>query len=101
MTTRYIFNTDGIYVAFLQGKNLFAPNCAWIGFIPSGNLVYSSRGEFIGYLLDDDRIVINTNEFKRPSIFPPFAPFTPFKPFEPFKRMRMPSLPYPYKDVFI
>jgi hypothetical protein len=54
MSSRYIFNTSGNYVAFLQDGYLFTPDCEWIGFIQQGNEVYRSDGEFMGYLLDDD-----------------------------------------------
>lgn len=100
MNVRYIFATNGDYVAFVQGEHLFTPDGDWLGFMRSGNEVYSKTGKFIGYLMDDDRIVRNKNEFERFPIFPPFEPYKPFRPFRPFKRLRMPRLPYPYEDVF-
>lgn len=97
---RYIFSTSGDYVAFLQGEHLFTPDTEWLGFVRNGNEVYSKGGNFVGYLTEDDRIVRNRSEFARFPIFPPFAPFSPFQPFTPYKRLRMPSLPPPYEDVF-
>ena len=62
MSVRYIYNTSGDYVAFIKNDNLFSPNSEWLGAIRKGNLVYSKRGKFIGYLLKDDRIARKKNE---------------------------------------
>jgi len=99
MSIRYIYNTSGDYVAFVQGNNLFNPNCEWIGFIELGNEVYSKDGRFIGYLLNDDRIIRNKNEMKV-SKMRPLKPLRPLRPLRPMRRMRMPKLPNPYEDVF-
>ena len=100
MSVRYLFNTSGNYVAFVNDDNIFTPDAEWLGFIRDGNEVYSKKGQFVGYLMDDDRIVRNKTEFKRFPVFPPFPPFKPFRPFQPFKRLRMARLPHPYEDVF-
>jgi hypothetical protein len=100
MSVRYIFNTDGDYVAFVSQSSLFTPDCDYLGFIINGNEVFSKDGLAVGILLNDDRIVRDVTAVYRQSVLPPFPPFRPFKPFSPFKRLRMPDLPYPYKDVF-
>lgn len=97
---RYIFNTSGNYVAFLKEGNVFTPSCEWIGFISGGNEVYSTDGTFMGYLLDDDRIVRRRNEPIRPRLMRPLHPLRPLRPLSPLRRLRMLRLPYPYEDVF-
>lgn len=99
MTARYIFNTDGQYVAFVQGDNLFSPDVEWLGFVRNGVDVYEKNGTFMGQLLNDDRIAKNMAIGKIP-VIPPIPPLTPFRPFAPFPRLRMPSLPWGWKDVF-
>lgn len=99
MSIRYIYNTSGKYVAFIQGDNLFSPDADWIGFSTNGVDFYNTDGTHLGKLLGDDRIARQTN-ITLPRILPPFPPFRPFRPFAPYPRLRMPSLPYGWKDVF-
>jgi len=102
MATRYLFNTAGNYVAFQQATNVFSPSADWIGFIMNGNQLYSTEGNFLGYVLDDDRVAKNTSEV-RPTLSSyqrPMRPLRPLKPLKPLKRLRMPRLPHPYVDAF-
>jgi hypothetical protein len=101
MAVRYLFNTEGDYVAFVQGANVFAPDADWIGFVRNGNEFYRRDGTFAGYILDDDRVARKRNDSPRRRLPRPFKPFKPFKPFRPLKRLRMPKLPWPYEDVFL
>lgn len=101
MVTRYIFNTSGEYVAFKSGDNLFDKECNWIGFIKNDNEVYNTKGKYVGYILDDDRVVRNTsNSLNKPGLLVPLRPLKPLKPLNPLKRLRMLKLPFPYIDVF-
>jgi hypothetical protein len=99
MAARYIFNTQGNYVAFIEDNHLFSPERDWIGFVVNGNEVYQRDGKFLGYLLKDDRIAKKRNE-RRPRMAPPLRPSRPLRPLRPLRRLRMPRLPYPYEDVF-
>jgi hypothetical protein len=99
MTVRYIFNTNGQYVAFIQGDNLFSPDAEWIGFLRNGTHVFSKDGTFMGQLLNDDRIARNSS-VSLLSIIPPLPPFPPFRPIAPFPRLRKSSLPGGWKDAF-
>lgn len=101
MAVRYIYNTMGDYVAFVQdNKNLFDPDCNWLGFISNGNEVYLKDGAFLGYLIDDDRIVKDTTEVNKANIPIPLHPLRPLRPLRPLKRLRMTRLPHPYIDIF-
>lgn len=100
MSVRYVFNTSGDYLAFVQGKNLFSPDCDWLGFLLNGNEVYQADGQFVGYLLKDDRIARKKNERTRPRRMAPLQPLRPPRPLQPLRRLQMPQLPYPYEDVF-
>lgn len=100
MAVRYIFNTNGDYVAFVQDKNLFSPDGDWLGFIVNGNEVYQTDGLFAGYLLKDDRIARKKNDLTRPRQLVPLRPLRPLRPLQPLKRLRMNRLLYPYEDIF-
>jgi hypothetical protein len=100
MGVRYIFNTSGDYVAFVLNDNLFNPASKWLGVIRNGNEVYNTDGLFIGYLLEDDRIVSDLRIITPKRIFKPPVPAIPFIPIKPLRRLAMLRLPYPYKDVF-
>lgn len=100
MTVRYIYNTSGQYVAFFDGKNVFSPDCTWIGFVHQANEVYSPDGTFMGYLANDDRIIRNRIDVPRLRQIRPLRPLRPLRPIRPLRRLRMPRLPYPYEDVF-
>jgi hypothetical protein len=100
MTVRYIYRTNGDYVAFIKNDNLFSPNCEWLGVIRKGNLVYKKDGQFLGYLLKDDRIARKNNELPKLNILQPLTPLMPLQPLQPLKRLPMSPLLYPYEDVF-
>lgn len=100
MAVRYLFNTAGEYVAFAKDQHVFAPKGDWIGFVRSGNLLYNTNGEFLGYILEDDRVARKKSEGRRPRAPVPLRPLRPLVPLRPLKRLRKPKLPYPYEDVF-
>jgi hypothetical protein len=100
MSVRYLFNTSGNYVAFISGTNVFTPSCEWIGVITQGNQMYDTNGIFKGYILDDDRVVVNLSDPKRPKTLRPSRPMRPMRPLRPLRRLAMLPLPSPYQDVF-
>jgi hypothetical protein len=101
MSVRYIYNTGGEYKAFITNDNLFDPNCEWIGFVLSGYEVYDSKTlNFLGYILDDDRIAFKRNDIKKLIPLRPLRPLKPLRPLRPLRRFRMPRLLYPYLDIF-
>ncbi|MCR4469848.1 MULTISPECIES: 4-fold beta flower protein [unclassified Burkholderia] len=100
MSTRYIFNTSGDYVAFVQGGNLWSPNSDWLGFIVDGNEVIDPHGKYMGVITNDDRVVRNRLAPARPALPRRMRPLKPLKPFKPFKRLRMTAVPQPFYDVF-
>lgn len=97
---RYIFNTSGNYVAFVQGTNLFDTDANWLGFIEDGDDVYSADdGSYMGTLSTDDRLLVNTGvqSYNR---LRPLRPLTPLRPIRPMRRLRMPRLPRGFRDYF-
>lgn len=100
MTTRYIFNTSGDYVAFIRGNHLFSKDCEWLGTIANGNEVFNTDGLHVGYLLDDDRIVRNKSESTSKRIPRQVKPIRPVRPVTPLRRLRKSKLPPPFEDVF-
>ena len=100
MVYRYLFNTAGKYVAFISGNNVFTPESKWFGYVVNGNEFYGANGYFIGYILDDDRVVRNKQEFPRIPHIPRIPPIPPIPPLPPLPRLPKFPLPYPYEDVF-
>lgn len=101
MTIRYIFNTEGEYVGFVQGSNLFSPQSAWLGFIRPPNEVYGALdGRFMGYLMQDDRVVRKKSDSSRLPQPRPLPPLPPLRPLRPLKRLQMSRLPLGHLDVF-
>ena len=100
MNVRYIFNSDGTYVAFLQEENLFSPDTKWLGFVRNGTDAYKRDGSYMGQLLNDDRIARKKTGTASFPVSPPLPPFTPYRPFAPFPRLRMSPLPWGWEDVF-
>ena len=100
MSVRYIFNTSGNYVAFVQNNHLFDPNSKWLGFIEDGDDVYSSKGgKYMGTLSADDRLLVNT-QIPGHSRLRPLRPLSPLRPLRPMRRLRMTGLPRGFRDYF-
>ena len=100
MAVRYIFNTSGNYVAFVQGNHLFDTNSNWLGFIEDGDDVYSAKdGSYLGTLSADDRLLINTQASAHRRMRP-LRPLRPLRPMRPMRRLRMARLPRGYRDYF-
>lgn len=100
MPVRYIFNTSGNYVAFVQEGHLFDPNSQWLGFIEDGDDVYSANdGSYMGTLSTDDRLLVNT-QVRGHNRLRPLRPLTPLRPMRPMRRLRMSGLPRGYRDYF-
>lgn len=100
MAVRYLFNTSGRYVAFVSGDNIFTSDNRWFGFIRNGSEVYSRNGRFVGYILEDDRVVQKRYELPRLPLIPPLPPLPPIPPLPPLPRLPKLPLPPPYEDVF-
>jgi hypothetical protein len=100
MSVRYVFNTSGNYVAFVQGNHLFDPNSKWIGFIEDGDDVYAADdGSYLGTLSSDDRLLVNT-QIQGHSRLRPLRPLKPLRPMRPMRRLRMSRLPQGFRDYF-
>lgn len=100
MAVRYLFNTRGQYVAFLDGSAMYSPDGDLIGELQNGNEVYDTTGRFAGLLLDDDRVIRNTTDRTRRFAILTSKPHRHSRPPRPFRRLPMPRLPRPYEDIF-
>ena len=70
-----IYTTKGDADAFLLYPYLFNRTGDWIGFVTSNREVYSVRGEFVGTLTNDPRIVGSRSMGEsKPRLNPPPAP---------------------------
>lgn len=100
MSVRYIFNTSGNYVAFVQANHLFDTSSKWLGFIEDGDDVYSAKdGSYMGTLSTDDRLLVNT-QVRGHNRLRPLRPLTPLRPIQPMRRLRMSGLPRGFRDYF-
>lgn len=96
---KYIYNTEGEYVAFLlNNKYCFSSEMDHIGFMKGIDL-YDYNGKYLGTLTSDDRIIKNKNK-NYSKIIPISKPSKPFTPLRPLKRYRMSALGSSYIDIF-
>lgn len=100
MAARYLFNTSGEYVAFVQDGHVFTPNGDWVGAVGPGSDVYRKDGRYLGTILHDDRVVRSQTDLPKLPRRPLLPPLAPLRPLRPLKRLRMPPLPFPYVDAF-
>jgi hypothetical protein len=49
----HFFDSTGNWIAFREGKFLFTPSGAWIGWIGSGNDVFDVDGLYLGTIVAD------------------------------------------------
>lgn len=70
-----IYNSKGDAEAFLKYPYLFNRNGDWVGFVTPIREVYSVRGEYVGMLTNDPRIVSKrATSTLRPRLVPPPNP---------------------------
>jgi hypothetical protein len=97
-----IYTTKGDADAFLQYPYLFNRSGDWIGFVTPNREVYSVRGEFVGTLTNDPRIVGKRalGETKT-RINPPPAPNRAQPPNNIPLAPMMPELSYSLIDILL
>ena len=96
---RYVYNTSGYYVAFLQAEQLFTPDCCWLGVLKREE-VYNTAGIFVGFLRSDDRVIRDRTARLPKQILRPITPLRPIRPLPPKRHLFMPALSPPLEDVF-
>lgn len=100
MSLRYLFNSEGEYVAFVHNNNVFSPVSEWLGSVQRGNVIYSPSGEYVGHISEDDRVLRNKVEHHANLPWLPPRPITPLSPMRPIRRLRKPTPNFPLVDVF-
>jgi hypothetical protein len=100
MSTRYVFNTSGDYVAFISDGHLFSASGEWLGVVSNNREIHKPDGNFLGQLTSDDRVVWHSSDGFRTRVIRPLRPIKPLRPIRPIRRLRMPRLPNGYQDVF-
>jgi hypothetical protein len=97
-----IYTTKGDADAFLQYPYLFNRSGDWIGFVTPNREVYSVRGEFVGTLTNDPRIVgKRTMNETKPHLTPPATPKRVQPPTNIPLPPMMPELNYSLIDVLL
>lgn len=95
-----IYTTKGDPEAFLLYPNIFNLMGEWLGFVTSAREVYSIRGEYVGWLSDDRRILRKrTYDYSKPKLTPPPTPPKAFLPATLPLAPLMPELGYDTIDV--
>lgn len=69
-----IYSTRGEVSAFLNYPYIYNRSGEWIGWVTPNRLVYSVRGNQIGWLTDEPRILRKASAEPLPSQTPPVAP---------------------------
>jgi hypothetical protein len=70
-----IYTTKGDAEAFLLYPYVFNRIGEWLGFVTPSREVYSVRGEYVGWLSDEPRILRKrTYDFSKPILSPPAVP---------------------------
>ena len=96
---KYIYNSNGDYVAYIyNGLYCFSKDNNYIGFMV-GIFLYDYKGNYMGYLTSDDRIIRRKDE-NRPKVSPISKPLKPLQPLSPLKRFSMSTIGNGYIDVF-
>ncbi len=97
-----IYTTKGDADAFLLYPYLFNRTGDWIGFVTSNREVYSVRGEFVGTLTNDPRIVGSRSMGEsKPRLNPPPAPNRVQPPNSIPLAPMMPDLSYSLIDILL
>lgn len=70
-----IYTTKGDAEAFLLYPYIFNRIGEWLGFVTSSREVYSIRGEYVGWLSDEPRILRKRSyDYSKPILTPPQMP---------------------------
>ena len=97
---KYLFNSKGKYVAYIYNNiYCFSKTNEHIGFF-KGIKLYDYKGNYIGTLTSDDRVIKKKNEII-PRVAPIAKPAKPYLPYTPYNRYMMTRIPLGYIDVFI
>lgn len=66
MKVQYLFDSEGRWIAFRQGKHLFAPMGDWLGWFPWGDDdAVDPGGEYLGTVYLDERLYRFSNHETR------------------------------------
>lgn len=101
MEARFIFDSDGAPIAFIENDNVFSMDGIWAGFLFEGNSVFDQNGAYIGLLLDDGRIAKDSSKLSPPGVPPPPPPVASHLPYSVPYRPSMPRLPDPYEEAVL
>jgi hypothetical protein len=97
-----IYTTKGDAEAFLLYPYIFNRSGEWVGFITPLREVYSTRGEYVGWLSKEPRILRKrTYDFSKPTLSPPDVPAKVMPPATIPLAPLMPELGFDTIDVLL
>jgi hypothetical protein len=95
-----IYTSRGDWVAMLIGRYLYSPQGEWIGWIDAKALVFSVRGQHVGWLSRDFRVLRRRGGSNEERRSPPPAPPRVRLPMSVALPPMMSDLGYDTLDVF-
>lgn len=93
--TRWLFNSDGDPIAFIQGEKVFTTRGDYVGMIYPDKTIWN--GDYIGELFADDRIIYNATKLHGNRKMPGLPGLPGFVGDPPFKGPV--TIPLGYRDV--
>ncbi|MBE0700013.1 MAG: hypothetical protein IH586_24060 [Anaerolineaceae bacterium] len=95
--TRWLYNSDGDPIAFIQGDNVFTTQGDFFGKIYPDQQVWN--GDYLGELFADDRLIYNATKLHGNRKMPGLAGLPAYFGEPPFKGPV--TIPLGYRDVDI
>jgi exopolysaccharide biosynthesis polyprenyl glycosylphosphotransferase len=101
MPTRFIFQSQGNAVAFIDNRSVYALDGELVGFVDERDSVYDRSGDYKGVLLRDGRVALDTGATPPERVEPPKAlERVPIPNVIPHRRP-LPTLPARYVESFV
>ena len=62
MQTKYLYDMNGNWIAFSEGKYLFNTDCQWIGWFPQEDIAVDLNGNYLGTIYNSNRLLMNLDQ---------------------------------------
>lgn len=95
MATRWLYNSDGDAIAYVNGEYVFTPKGSFIGKVYEDNTVWN--GEYVGQIMLDDRLFYDTRSLKSMRGIPGLPSLPGFVGEPPYRGPQ--TVPLGFRDV--
>lgn len=87
---KQLFKLDGSFVAFEVDGHLYDTSARWVAWSPDSNDVFfTSMGEYLGEVVDDERLLRRLHRPKDARPPKPTLPTRPTRPAHPARRAKL------------